>query len=311
MDWRIKGIIQGALSHLPGGMRLNDALQVTAGGRRDLGGHVDAKVVRDWLVHAHHLRQLGMALPGRTMLEIGTGWLPVMPLCFAVAGMGRCITVDLNRHLQPALARAALQRLERHLGAMASACGQEEGALRERWQRLMAAGEGKALLRAAGIEYQAPADATRTGLPPASVDLVFSNSVLEHVGAQVLGALMAESERILAPGGYSLHNVNCGDHYAYFDRSITPIHYLRYPSAQWRKWNNDILYQNRLRAVDFLKAAEQAGLRVVLDTHKPRPELLQRLPQLPIAPEFRHYPPEELCCTSLDFAATPVRGAAT
>ena len=42
------------------------------------------------------------------------------------------------------------------------------------------------VLKAAGIEYHAPADATVTGLPDASVALVFSNSVLEHVTGQVL-----------------------------------------------------------------------------------------------------------------------------
>lgn len=303
MDWRIKGVIQGTLARAPGGMWLNDQLQVLAGGRRDIGSHVDAKVTLDWLVHARHLQQLQFTLPGRTLLEVGTGWLPVMPLCFAVAGLRRGITVDLNRHLQLPLVRPALARLERHLPAMAEACGQPLAELQGRWQGLMNAGAGLALLAAAGIDYRAPADATRTGLTDASVDLVFSNSVLEHVPAAVLTALMQETRRILTPTGLALHNVNCGDHYAYFDRGITPIHYLRYSETQWRWWNNDILFQNRLRAIDFLNAARAAGLEVVLDTHKGRPELMQRLHELPIAPQFRHYAASELCCTSLDFAA--------
>lgn len=308
MDWRIKGLIQGTLAHAPGGMWLNDQLQVLAGGRRDLGAHVDAKVTLDWLVHARHLHQLQYPFQGRRLLEVGTGWLPVMPLCFAVAGFGPGLTLDLNRHLQLPLVRPALQRLERHLPAMAEACGQPLDELQGRWQRIMAAGQGLELLAAAGIEYRAPADATRTGLADASIDLVFSNSVLEHVPAPVLAALMQETRRVLTPDGLALHNVNCGDHYAYFDRGITPIHYLRFSDAQWRWWNNDILFQNRLRAIDFLNAAREAGLEVVLDTHKGRPDLLARLHELPIAPQFRHYPASELCCTSLDFAARVAHG---
>lgn len=169
----------------------------------------------------------------------------------------------------------------------------------------MQAPDAAAMLERAGISYHAPGDATQTGLPDRSVDLVFSNSVLEHVPVSVLQAMMQEAQRILRPGGLALHNVNCGDHYAYFDRSITPIHYLRYTEAQWRWWNNNILYQNRLRAIDFIQASERAGLRVVLDTHHGRADLLQRLPQLPIATQFQHYAADELCCTSLDFAATP------
>jgi len=115
--------------------------------------------------------------------------------------------------------------------------------------------------------------------------------------------VLGETARVLEPGGLALHCVNCGDHYAYFDRSITAIHYLRYPETEWRKWNNDLLYQNRLRPEDFLASARRAGLEIALDLHRPRPELLARLPELPIAAEFLRYPAEQLCSTSVDFAA--------
>ncbi len=305
MDWRVKAIVQGVLSRAPGGMWVNSGLQALAGGRRDLAQHVDDKVVDDWLVHARHLRELNFELPGRTMLEVGTGWLPVMPLCFALAGVARCITIDLNRHLQLRHVPAVLARLGAHLDAMAQACGQSAAPLRERWQAWANIKDGAALLRAAGIEYQAPGDATASGLGAASVDLVFSNSVLEHVPAAVLAALMVETVRLLRPGGLALHNVNCGDHYAYFDRSITAVDYLRFSEREWRRWNNDLLYQNRLRAIDFTQAAQAAGLHIVMDHHRARADLLARLSEITVAEPFRHLPNEELCCTSIDFAATP------
>lgn len=303
MDWRIKGVIQGALSRVPGGVALNDALQRAAGGRRDESRHIDIKFEADWLVQMRVLNELGLRVQGRDLLEIGTGWLPVFPLCFALAGARRCYTVDLNHHLNPAVVPAALRELERHLPAIASAAGDEPAAVRQRWQRLVGAGDGNDILRAAGIDYHAPADASATGLPDASIALVFSNSVLEHVSAAVLLPLMRESARVLERDGLSLHSVNCGDHYAYFDRAITPINYLRYSDDEWRKWNNDLLYQNRLRPVDFVQAAREAGMDVLLDWHTPRAELVARFGQIPIAPEFRHYPVEQLCCTSVTFAA--------
>ena len=305
MDWRVKALVQGVLSKTPGGMRLNSALQVLAGGRRNLARHIDDKVVDDWLVHARHLRELNFELPGRVMLEVGTGWLPVMPLCFALAGVGRCITVDLNRHLQLRHVSAVLARLGTHLDAMAQACGQPTAQLRQRWQALAAIKDGAALLQAAGIEYLAPGDATATGLGDASVDLVFSNSVLEHVPATVLAALMCETVRMLRHDGLALHNVNCGDHYAYFDRSITAVDYLRFSEREWRRWNNELLFQNRLRAIDFVHAAQAAGLHIVMDHHRPRADLLARMNEITVAEPFRHLPNEELCCTSVDFAATP------
>jgi hypothetical protein len=309
MDWRVKGVLQGLLSRVPGGTVANDALQRAAGGRRDEGAHIDIKFRADWLVLMQELRELGFQVQGRDLLEIGTGWLPVFPLCFALAGARRCHTFDLHRHLNLAVMAKALHELERHLPEIAQACGDSEGLVRERWQRLVAAGGGTAILDAAGIDYRAPADATGTGLPDASVALVFSNSVLEHVTPEVLAPMMRESCRVLQPDGLSVHSVNCGDHYAYFDRSITPIHYLRFTERQWRKWNNDLLYQNRLRPMDFIDAARVAGMDVVLDIHRPRPELMARFEQIPVAPEFRRYPPEQLCCTSVTFAARPAAAA--
>lgn len=305
MDWKIKACIQGLLARIPGGASLNDLLQEMAGGRQDLGAHIDSKFRDDWLVHMAALREAGLAVQGRHLMEVGTGWLPVFPLCFALAGAQRCTTFDLNRHLRMKLTRPTLQHLERHLPAIAEASAQTEDAVRARWQHLMETPADQDLLGRAGIVYRAPADAGATGLPDRSVALVFSNSVLEHVSPGALQSLMRESQRVLEPGGLTLHSVNCGDHYAYFDRAITPIHYLRYSEKQWRRWNNDLLYQNRLRPVDFLAVVREAQLKVTLHWQKPRQDLMARLAALPIAPEFRHYPPEEICSTSFTFAATP------
>jgi SAM-dependent methyltransferase len=205
--------------------------------------------------------------------------------------------------------RLTLLHLERHLTALAGAAGVAELRVRDRFARLGAAPDEAALLREAGIAYHAPGDATRTGLEAGRVALVFSNTVLEHVPPEVLEGLMRETRRILAPDGLAFHGVNCGDHYAYFDRTITPIHYLRFSERAWRWWNNDILYQNRLRPTDFVMAARRAGLRVVLDRRGKRKDLLEQFATLPVDEAFRSYPIEELCCTSMDLALAPAEGA--
>jgi SAM-dependent methyltransferase len=307
--WMIKGLIQGTLSRAPGGVAFNDLLQRTLGGRRDLVAHVNAKIHADWIVHMRNIRRLRLDIEDREIVEIGTGWLPVLPMCFALVGVRRCHSFDLNRHLSPGSLTRVLGMIEPHLDAIAQAAELDPRIVRRRWTDLSAQRSVDALLARSGLSYHAPADATRTGLPDASVALVISNSVLEHVPASVLGALMRESVRVLAPDGLSLHSVNCGDHYAYFDRSITPINYLTFDERSWKRWNNDILYQNRLRPSDFLAAADEAGLEIVLDTHKPRQDLLDALPRLAIASEFGRYGPSDLCCTSIDFAGRPARNA--
>lgn len=303
MDWRIKGIIQKVLSAMPGGSRLNSAMQLRVGGLRQFERNVDTKVIGDWLVLASHMKELGIPVDGRVFVEVGTGWYPTLPVCFHLAGAARCHTMDLHRLMDWNLTQRMLVRLEQHLPAIAGQLSLDEQVLRERLARLRRAGSQAELLDAAGIDYRAPGDATRTGLPDASVDVVFSNSVLEHVPGPVIGALMQETRRVLRGGGIALHSVNCGDHYAYFDRSVTQINYLRYGAAHWWLWNNDLQYQNRLRANDFLALAREAGLAVILDRQRPRPELMATIDQFPVAREFRHYSREQLCTTSIDFVA--------
>ena len=303
MNWRIKGAVQKALSILPFGVAANDLLRAAVGGRRRLDDEIATKVEADWLVLAAHMRRLGLPMAGREYLEIGTGWYPTLPFCFSLSGASRSRTFDLTRHMNAAMTARLVDCLEAHLPAIAKAAGRELPAVEADYRALAAAGSLEARLAAARVDYHAPADATRTGLPEGSVDVVYSNSVLEHVPRAVIAAMMAETRRILRPGGVAIHSVNCGDHYAYFDRSITQVNYLAYTEREWRKWNNDIQYQNRLRARDFLALAGEAGLELVFEEHHAKPRLLEQVAAMRIAPEFRDYPPEQLACTSIDFVA--------
>jgi SAM-dependent methyltransferase len=303
VNWRAKGLIQKVLSHLPGGQRLNSLLQQQLGGLQSLDTNVDSKVRADWLVLVDHLLRLQWPLEGCRYVEIGTGWYPTLPVCFYLVGGAKCSTYDLSRLLDSELTQRMLARLEAHLAAIAAKTNVSEQLLRERLAHLREAADFDEFCSRSGMEYHAPADAAATALPTGSVDVVFSNSVLEHVTKDALDALMFETRRILRPGGLAVHSVNCGDHYAYFDRTLSPINYLRYTESRWRLWNNDLQYQNRLRPDDFLASARRAGLELVLNLQRPRAELLANFEPLHIAPEFRHYSREQLCTTSVDFVA--------
>jgi SAM-dependent methyltransferase len=305
MNWRVKGVIQNALSAIPHGTGVNDLLQRTWGGLRNFDRQVAGKV-EDWSIFADHLAKLSIRPQGVRFVEIGTGWFPTLPLCFSLAGAEVCETFDLNRHLSPHLTAKLLTALRSHLQTVATYASRPLGEVERCYQELAGAASLAEVLGRARVQYHAPADATRTPIPDGSVDVVFSNSVLEHVPGGVIRAMFRESKRVLRQDGVMIHCVNCGDHYAYFDRSITAINYLTYSEYQWRRWNNDLQYQNRLRPIDFVKMAEEEGLEVVLNCYRPREDLKAALPGLRIADEFRGYAPEQLCSTSVAFAATKV-----
>jgi SAM-dependent methyltransferase len=304
MDWRVKGVVQRVLGVVPGGERLHYVLQRRNGVLRVFETECDIKI-DDWRLMMGHLHRAGVRVEGTTFFEIGTGWYPTFPLLLYLAGAARVITYDLNTHLRPHLLLQAAQRMHFHLALIARMGDCDRSVLAIRHAELVAALQRGASLADATrgvVEYRAPADAARTGLPDASVDVVFSNSVLEHVPPDVIDHCFAESMRILRPGGLVFHSVNCGDHYAYIDRRINQLHYLQYSDDAWERWNNPFLYQNRLRASDFTAAAAAAGFAIEVDTSRPHPNRLRQLEALEVDPALAaRYSRDQLAITSIDF----------
>jgi len=304
-DWRVKGVVQKVLSALPGGGWINDRLQRSLGDLRAFEKNVDGKV-SDWIGIMSYLKAVQRAdLDGRTILEIGSGWYPTLPLCFSLAGVRCCYTVDISRHMHEGLTFRMLRALEGKLDAIASQANRDPGAVREDYRRMRRAARLEQLLSEANILYHAPADGAHLHwLPDRSLDMVYSNSVLEHARSSVIESLMRESWRVLKDDGLAVHAVACNDHYAHFDKSISFVNYLQFTERGWRFWNNALNYQNRLRAPDFIRAAEQSGFRIIHQARHVRPGVREALSRLKIAPEFSAYSPEDLAATSVDFVAS-------
>src|SRR5262245_5227142 len=99
MHWRLKGVIQKALGHLPFGDRMHHALQTRAGGLRMFDSELLRKI-DDWRLMAGHLASVGVPLVNTRFVEIGTGWYPTFPFCLYLGGAESVITIDLRRHLK-------------------------------------------------------------------------------------------------------------------------------------------------------------------------------------------------------------------
>lgn len=309
MHWRIKGVLQKILGVMPYGHELHYRLQRNFGGMRDIRRECILKI-DDWAIMAEHMRNAGLRIPGARLAEIGTGWYPTLPLACYLSGASEVHTFDLNRLLKPELVARCIEVLGEQLPRIIDISGADAESVQARYRRLQAAADTSDLSRLSEgvIRYHAPIDFTASGLPDGAVDAVFSNSVLEHVPPEVVRPIYDAAMRLLAPGGLMFHSVNCGDHYAYIDRKIHQLHYLRFSDAQWAFWNNAFLYQNRLRAHVFVDAARDAGFEIALDTSNPRPERMKQLAEMPVHPQFAHIPPEKLCLSTVDFIGRKAKG---
>jgi SAM-dependent methyltransferase len=92
-----------------------------------------------------------------------------------------------------------------------------------------------------------------SGVPDASVNLILSNSVIEHV--LDVDELVAELDRVSAPGGVQYHFVDFSDHRAQVDR-FTAL-YGHHPDEIRALYKQRGLHVNMLRASDIEAAFAQ------------------------------------------------------
>jgi SAM-dependent methyltransferase len=119
----------------------------------------------------------------------------------------------------------------------------------------------------------------------AAIDLVLSNSVLEHVAD--MDSLARDLRRTLAPGGAMLHLVDYRDHYFRY-----PYHHLLWSEEVWQRWLNpgDL---PRWRIRDHVECFERHGLRVEVLRASPLADEFAKI-RTRIHPHFSRYDEPEL-----------------
>lgn len=264
--WWIKAGAQTALSVIPFGEAINYQLQKW--------NHFEANFRWALECNIKYLRDLirttlkcGLALQGAKTLEVGTGWIPTIPVGMHLLG-AEVHTYDHVRHLRTANIARLVDLYPDYLASLAETAGQDTGVLQSRLSALRAPGQSSAQPHAwfqpFGIQYHAPGDASRSGLPDGSLDLYFSVAVLEHVSVSALKAMLREAYRTLREGGLTYHVIGMFDHYADVDPRITRVNFLKFSDFTWRLiGQNKISYHNRLRESEFVSLFQEAGFEVV------------------------------------------------
>lgn len=125
-------------------------------------------------------------------------------------------------------------------------------------------------------------------LPDASVDFIWSHSVLEHIPLRQLPQMIAEMRRVLKPDGCMSHNIDFQDHLGH------GLNNLRFREAVWESpaMRDAGFYTNRVRAGTMHAMMRDAGFDLV-------EEGFGRWPTLPLAredldPAFRNLDENEL-----------------
>lgn len=303
--WIFKALVQKAISWAPNGHRINYLFQkyVTRGVR------LSDEYLEDKLIHFSHHRRFftegKLPAEGRTVLELGSGWYPIVPVCFFLEGAERIVTVDIVPFLSTEKVKQVLKALVRL---------REEGRLQHyveptasRWKELESlCGEEDlpmgVLLERLRIQYLV-GDARNLPLETDSADLISSNNTFEHIYPEVLKDILLEFKRILRPGGMMSHFIDMSDHFAHLDKSINIYHFLRFSKKQWALIDNAIQPQNRWRITHYRNLYRELGIPV--HREECRSGDLEALRNSPLHADFADIPESDLAASHCYLVSGP------
>ena len=288
--WILKAALQGVMSRLPDPQLWNRLFQQHVTKSLVLR---DDFVVKKWATCLRHIESCRETQgTGLAVMELGTGWYPIVPIGLALNGASRVLSVDSHHLLDRHRVTLALQTCGRLLDqdVIESRAGDAAARVRDVLKHAEDKGPTE-ILAELGIE-SIVADARSTSLPEGSISLFVSNNTLEHIPAQTIHEIFEEFSRIGTADAVMSHHIDLEDHYSHFDKSINEFNFLKYPARRWAWLNNDLQYQNRLRVPDYRELHANAGWRILEEESKSgSPE---KLDAIRLAPEFRHYSPEDL-----------------
>lgn len=100
-------------------------------------------------------------------------------------------------------------------------------------------------------------------LPDHSVDMIYSQDVLEHVTRESFDASIQEWRRVLKPQGRFLAWVGLDDHLTHYDKTKSMKEYLYHSNQLWdHLLSNRLQYINRLTATEIVRAFQRNGFEV-------------------------------------------------
>jgi hypothetical protein len=295
--WIIKSVTQRAISVLPASWYWNELFQKHITHSLDLTPPQFENRIAFCRKHLEHLLSVSPeAGKGFNVLEIGTGWHPIIPIGLYLCGASDIYTFDVQPLLRPAHLRPLLEYFSHYLysGKLQALLPQIRSdrvdAIRESLE-LFSGNSVRPALERLHIHYLIQ-DARNTGLPSGSIDFVVSNAVLEYIPRAVLPEILTEVRRVAAPHAVMSQRVNLSDQFAYFDKNITPFNFLRYSENEWAWLSSPLIRENRLRISDYRRLFKEAGFEVISEENTLGNT--SELASVPLAPEFEPYAREDL-----------------
>jgi hypothetical protein len=299
MDWRIKAFIQKGFSILPYGYRLNYLAQskfMTGFSLSDQHFAWKIEHARDHLAHFDKYGQKNTSLSDAVILEIGTGWYPVIPLSFYLCGCNEMHSVDIYQwmnsktfftcidkfkewHGRGILTKYLFDIDEKRLYSLLEMQVNHEDSIEN-------------LCAQIGLTLHKGSDLLSFFSPQKKMDLIISNNTFEHIYLEPLRLLLDQLTKLMSRNGLMSHFIDMSDHFEHGDKKISIYNFLKFNKSQWKLIDNKIQPQNRLRFIDYLELHNQTGWEILFT--ETRPGDVNELREIKLSKEFRNYSAKDL-----------------
>jgi hypothetical protein len=220
----------------------------------------------------------------KTILEVGSGWMPIMPYFFKYFGSSdKIYTYDINNHYD-----------NKYIDELNSI-------FKSKYKKDVFLGSGK--YHFPNFIIYLPNQNFITSNLPEEVDLVFSRFVLEHVTPEDLLKMHQKFASDLPRNALILHLISPSDHRAYSDKSVSHYDFLKYSQKEWDGIQTKFDYHNRMRLPQYLDTFSNAGFEVVhleYDKVDTSSEKYQKFKKLKLHVDFESYSEEELLAGSIN-----------
>ena len=230
------------------------------------------------------LQKEKIALDQRNIIEIGSGWAPVIPYFMLYLGKAKKVsTFDLNCHFSRKNVIKLNEIFYSDFNVQIRANSTAPYSLPEQ------------------IDYFPNTNLIHTDLPEA--DLIFSRFVLEHVKPKDISLMHHKFKRELKPGSIIVHLISPSDHRAYVDGNLSLQDFLQYSDTEWQRKQTRFDYHNRLRLPQYLKIFREAGMEL-LHVEYDQPDFNSRsykkFKELQLHKDFQNFTEEELIAGSIN-----------
>ena len=287
MNWKLHVARLANLGRIPFGTALRRWKRRTVGYRPDPGN------IRGTLLNFEEMdaavTSLGRGFSGATVLEIGTGWFPSIPILLSLRGVRRVVLTDLNPHLDDVTFAATLDALKPQLGSFPNA-------------------SGKSTLHDFNLEYLAPFRPEQ--VPDGSIDFVISRTVLEHIPPADITLLLQQLRPKLTANGLMVHCIDHSDHLEHRDKTLSKINFLTWSprlhqAVNWLTKEGE----NRLRHHEYRELFQQAGYDIVSESGHVHAETCERARTLSLQGRFASMTPEQVSVLASVYVLAPKAGA--